>query len=227
MNTREYCIQAEQKESLHKQLYPDFPIKEDNSPLISLKESGFNLRFERSIIKDYQYSVREAVFEKIGRISKCLDQQDKRLIIRSAWRSFEHQRLSWKKKVVFMKKNHPEKSLEEIKKIVSYYIAPETASMHATGGAVDALIYDLKNGIVLDFGTNNGLKMDLNERCYPFHPDISTEAKKNRKLLIELFENEDFCVDVIEYWHFNYGNASWAIEKGRDSAIYGMIKDHT
>ena len=166
--------------------------------------------------------VREAVFEKIGRISKLLDRDGKELIIRSAWRSFEHQRLSWENKVSFMQRTHPDKSLEEIKEIVSYYIAPETLSMHATGGAVDVLIYDLKNDKVLDFGTNDGLKMDLNERCYPYHPDISTEAKKNRKLLIDLFENEDFVVDVIEYWHFNYGNASWAIETGKD-AIYGVI----
>ena len=48
-------------------------------------------------------------------------------------------------------------------------------------------------------------------------------SKKNRKLLIDLFEHEDFRVDVIEYWHFNYGNASWAIETGKD-AIYDVIK---
>ncbi len=223
MNTREYCLQAEQKENRIKQLYPTYPVKDDNSSLVSLKESGFNLRYEPTIIKDYQYLVREAVFDKIGRISKLLVPDNKELIIRSAWRSFRHQHLLWENKVAFMRKTHPDKSLEEIKEIVSYYVAPETLSMHATGGAVDALIYDLENDCVMDFGTNEGLKIDLNERCYPYHPDISFNAKKNRKLLIDLFENEDFVVDVIEYWHFNYGNASWAIEKGKD-AIYDVIK---
>ncbi len=222
MNTREYCIKAEQKEKRIKQLYPTFPVKDDNSPLVSLKDSGFSLMFEPTIIENYQYLVREAVYEKIGRISKILVQDDKELIIRSAWRSFEHQRFLWENKVVFMQQTHPDKSLEEIAEIVSFYIAPDTLSMHATGGAVDALIFDLKNNCVMDFGTNEGLKIDLNERCYPYHPDISFNAQKNRKLLIDLFENEDFVVDVIEYWHFNYGNACWAIETGNE-AIYDVI----
>ncbi len=28
-----------------------------------------------------------------------------------------------------------------------------------------------------------------------------------------------------EYWHFDYGNVVWALEKGRASAIYGVVKD--
>jgi D-alanyl-D-alanine dipeptidase len=61
--------------------------------------------------------------------------------------------------------------------------------------------------------------------CFPLHPGISSEAKKNRKILMDLFENEDFVCDLTEYWHFDYGNVVWALEKGRASAIYGVVKD--
>ena len=27
-----------------------------------------------------------------------------------------------------------------------------------------------------------------------------------------------------EYWHFDYGNASWALEKGEEQSIYDIIK---
>ena len=77
----------------------------------------------------------------------------------------------------------------------------------------------------MDFGTNDGLNIDLTDKCYPYHPFISPLAKKNRKLLIRLFENEDFVCDLKEYWHFDYGNVSWAIEKGEKYAIYGIIKE--
>jgi D-alanyl-D-alanine dipeptidase len=97
--------------------------------------------------------------------------------------------------------------------------------MHSTGGAVDALIFDSENDCVMDFGTNNGFKLDLNTRCYPLHPGISPEAKKNRKILMGLFENEDFVCDMTEYWHFDYGNVMWALEKGRDHSIYGIVPD--
>ena len=226
MNAQEYCELVEHEYRRHQQLLPTILIKENNSPLISLKESGFNLVFEPSIKKDYKYMVREAVLEKIGRISKILDKEDKRLIIRSVWRSFEHQRLLWEGKVALLQKEYPNKQIEEIEEFVSYFIAPTTKSSHSTGGAVDALIYDLKNDCVMDFGTNDGLIINLNDKCYPYHPFIPHKAKKNRKILIDLFEEEDFVVDIKEYWHFDFGDASWALEKGEKNAIYGIIKEN-
>ena len=74
------------------------------------------------------------------------------------------------------------------------------------------------------FGTNDGLEINLNDKCYPYHPHTTPEAKENRKLLIGLFEEEDFVVDLKEYWHFDYGNIAWAIEKGKKIAQYGIIK---
>jgi predicted amino acid racemase/D-alanyl-D-alanine dipeptidase len=223
LNAQEYCESVEKKYRKYRQLLPTIKIIDNHSPLISLKKSEFNLIFEPSVQKNYQYLVREAVFEKIGRISKILDKQDKRLIIRSAWRSFAHQKLLWEEKVDYMQKEYPKIELEEIKENVSYFIAPPTKSLHATGGAVDALIYDLKNDCVMDFGTNDGLNIDLNDKCYPYHPFIPSQAKKNRELLINLFEDEDFAVDLKEYWHFDYGNVSWAIEKGEEHSIYDII----
>ena len=225
MNAQEYCEMVEQKYRQHLQLLPTISIKENNSRLISLKQSEFNLIFEPSIKKKYEYLVREAVFEKIGRISRVLDKQNKILIIRSVWRSFEHQRLLREDKVETLRKQNPNKQIKEIREFVSYFIAPPSKSMHSTGGAVDALIYDSKNECVMDFGTNNGFKIDLNDKCYPYHPFIPPQAKKNRKLLINLFEKEDFVVDIKEYWHFDYGNASWAIEKEKKYSIYGIIKE--
>jgi predicted amino acid racemase/D-alanyl-D-alanine dipeptidase len=224
MNAQEYCEKVEKKYRRHKKLLLSMQIREDNSPLVSLKESGFNLVFEPSIKKDYKYMVREAVLEKIGRISKLLDKQAKMLIIRSVWRSFDHQRLLWEDKVESLQKEYPNKPLEEIGEFVSYFIAPPSKSMHSTGGSVDALIYDLKNDCVMDFGTNDGLKIDLSDKCYPYHPYIPLQAKTNRELLINLFENEDFVCDIKEYWHFDYGNAGWAVEKGKKNSIYDIIK---
>jgi len=224
MTAKEYCELVERLDRFQKQLIPTIIIKDDNSPLISLKESGFNLIFEPSIKKDYQYKVREAVFEKIGRISKILDKENKVLIIRSVWRSFAHQKLLRDRRFKIIKKEHPDKSEKEIIKIVSYFIASEKKSMHSTGGAVDALIYDLKKDCVMDFGNNNGLHLELNKTCYPFHPDITDQVRKNRKLLISLFDKENFVVDPKEYWHFDYENVIWAIEKGGKYAKFGIIK---
>ncbi|WP_103866127.1 alanine racemase [Aquimarina sp. I32.4] len=225
ISTKEYCAIVEEKDRLRKKKAVMIAIKEDHTPLISLQDSDFNLIFERSIQKNYRYLVRKEVYEKIGRISKLLDNQGKKLIIRSAWRSFDHQQKLWDQKVSFLKKKYPKKTVEEISRTVSRFIAPKKQSTHSTGGAVDALIYDLQNKCVLDFGTNDGLHIDLNEKCYPKHPNISEEAKKNRKLLMKLFEDEDFVCDHKEYWHFDYGNIGWATEKNKEYTNYGILKE--
>ena len=190
----------------------------------SLKDAGLKLIYEPSIMKDYRYLIREPLFEKIARISRFLETEKKRLIIRSVWRSFKHQRILWETNLEAHRKKYPEMDREELHRLVSYFIAPERESTHTTGGAVDALIYDLKKDRVMDFGTNDGLKINLSKKCYPHHPGISNEAKENRALLIGLFEEEDFVVDLKEFWHFDYGNAGWALEKGKDHAIYGILE---
>jgi D-alanyl-D-alanine dipeptidase len=225
MNAIEYCEMVEQNDKELKLLWPTMPIIENNSPLVSLKDCGFNLIYEPSSSKnDYRYLVREEIVEKVGRISKILDNKDLKLIIRSAWRSFDHQQIIWDNKVKYLLKIHPEKSIEEIHKSVAHFIAPSDKSMHSTGGAFDALIYDLKTDQVMDFGTNKGLYIDLNEKCFPYHPDISAKAKTNRKLLISLFEDEGFVCDNKEYWHFDYGNAVWATKTGNKPAFYDVVK---
>jgi len=131
--------------------------------------------------------------------------------------------LLWETKFDILQKEFPNKSIDELTIIVSNYIAKEDKSMHGTGGAVDALIYDSRSERVLDFGTNEGYTINLNKECYPYHPEISDTAKKNRKLLIGLFEKENFVCDLKEYWHFDYGNVSWAVGKEEKISIYDRI----
>lgn len=224
MNALEYCKRVEQNDLDLKIQCPLTPVIENGSRLVSLKDCGFDLIYEPSIKKDYKYLVREEIVEKIEHISAALYEQDKKLIIRSAWRSFTHQRMIWENKRAFLLKKHPEISGNELDELVSQFIAPSKKSMHSTGGAVDGLIYDLKNDCVMDFGTNEGLNIDLNEKCYPYHPDISIQAKENRRLLINLFENEGFVCDLKEYWHFDFGNAIWATKKSEPHAFYDVVK---
>ena len=224
MNAEQYCRSAEREERRRKQLLTTVSVREDHSPLVPLKSTGFPLMFEPSMVEDYDYRVREAIVEKIGRISRSLKAQDKILIIRSVWRSFEHQSLLWEKKMAVMRNDYPNRGEDEIHELVCRFIAAPEKSMHATGGAVDALIYDSEKKRVLDFGNNDGLKLELNKTCYPHHPGISEEARQNRRLLMSLFEDERFIVDCHEYWHFDYENAIWAAANGSMVARFGIIK---
>jgi hypothetical protein len=112
MDAAHYCEMVERKHRVQQQLAPALPVREDGSPLVSLLESGFDLIFEPSISPDYKYLVRQAIVEKIGRISKRLGKANKILIIRSVWRSFEHQQLLWDRNFEVARKANPDKPLE-------------------------------------------------------------------------------------------------------------------
>jgi hypothetical protein len=99
---------VEQEKRLQKQKRKTTRVEDDGSPLVSLKEGGFGLEFEPSVIKDYRYLVREAIAEKIERVVRRLHEQDKTLLIRSAWRSFQHQRLIWEERVEYLRQANPE-----------------------------------------------------------------------------------------------------------------------
>jgi len=223
LEAQQYCQGVEREDHRREQFSSTVSIHEDQSPLIPLKDAGYHLMFESSMMRDYDYRVREAVCAKIGRISQRLEKQDRVLIIRSVWRSFEHQSRLWEKKAAMMRRDYPGRHEDEIHELMSRFIARPKESMHATGGAVDALIHDTKTGRVLDFGNNEGLKLELNQTCYPHHPGISAEARQNRDLLMRLFEEEDFVVDCLEYWHFDYGNVRWAAGRGTKVAHFGVI----
>jgi D-alanyl-D-alanine dipeptidase len=223
MNAHDYCTRVEQEDRRRGQRIPTVPIVDDKSPLVSLKVFACDLVYEPCIVEDYRYLVRDAVADKVIRISERLGRQDKQLIIRSVWRSAHHQRLLWDRHVDHLRRQNPEIHAREINEMAAYFIAPETKSMHATGGAVDALIHDRKSDRVMDFGTNDGLNIELGRRCYAGHPGISAHAKRNRRLLIDLFEEEGFVCEPMEFWHFDYGNVVWAIATNQTHAIYGPV----
>lgn len=219
----EYCQSVKDEDVLLKKEMFKMRIEDDNSDLISLKNENFDFIFEPSIMEGYQYRVREAITEKLSRINTKLRTQNKVLYIRSVWRSHQHQKEMLLNKYKFLEKLHPGKTTNQLKVIIAHFIAPEKESMHHSGGAVDALIFDRETNQILDFGCNDGDNIDLSVHCYPFHPDISELAKKNRKLLIGLFEQEGFVVNLKEFWHFDYGNVAWAASKQLDCAIYGPV----
>ena len=218
-----YCERIQKENILIKKKMLDIRIEDDASSLFSLRDIGSPLIFEHSFFEGDNFMVREAVAKKILRINQALKTQRKTLVIRSAWRSFTHQKELRELRHERLAHLHPEKSAVEIASIISHFIPTEKHSMHTTGGAVDALIYDDKEKSVLDFGTNSGFKINLSDKCYPLHPSISMEAKKNRKLLMQLFEQEGFVADTKEFWHFDFGNVAWAAAKNLNKAKYGLI----
>ena len=223
MNENEYCEIVDLQEIELKKLKNTFEIEDDESPLLSLQDAGLNLLYEPSFVKNYQYLIREAIIPKIKRISEKLTEQNMTLAVRSAWRSFDHQSKVWEIHYQKAQKKNPSFTEEQLFNNVNNFVAPAHLSTHSTGGAIDALIFDNKTQKMLDFGTNKNWNIRLSRRCYPYNPKISDVAKQNRKLLLDLFHSEGFICDYKEFWHFDYGNSSWALQKNQEVAFYGSV----
>lgn len=218
-----YCQSVKEDNILIRKRNFTMRVKDDNSPLIPLTEAGNSFLFETSRFEGDQHMIRKEVAEKLARINDSLKIEKKALYIKSLWHSPLHQAEISVQKFEFLRKLHPAKTVAQINAIISYFVPSEYQSMHGTGGAVEALIFDLETEQILDFGSNFGDQIDLDVKCYPHYPDLSDVARKNRKLLIEIFEREGFVVNPIQFYHFNYGNVAWASGKNLDHAIYGPI----
>ena len=223
MNENDYCEMVESQDVELKKLKNTFEIEDDGSPLLSLKEAGLTLLYEPSFVENYQYLIREAIIPKIKRISEKLTEQNMTLAIRSAWRSFDHQQKIWETHYQKAQKKNPSFTEEKLFKSLDNCVAPANQSTHSTGGAIDALIFDNESQKMLDFGSNKGWNIRLGKKCYPYNPKITETAKQNRKLLLDLFHDEGFICYYKEFWHFDYGNSDWALQKNQEIAFYDTI----
>ncbi|MDB3906219.1 D-alanyl-D-alanine carboxypeptidase family protein [Crocinitomicaceae bacterium] len=218
-----YCQGVKEDSILRIKRMYSMQIEDDNSPLSEISNKPYSCQWRSSSEVEEKLYVREIIVEKLNRINKLLMRQNKTLVILSGWRSYGQQKVFRQNQNDYLQSIYPNKTKIKIDTVISHFIAPESHSMHSTGGAVDALIYDNESNLVLDFGSNNGYSIDLNVECYSVHPGISIEAQKNRKLLFELFEDEGFVVDPKAFWHFDYGNVAWAVSKNQGTAVFGPI----
>lgn len=83
---------------------------------------------------------------------------------------------------------------------------------HDTGAALDVALCD-KNGNDLDFGSKYREKASKHS---------NEEQKKNRLHLVKIMKAQGFVNNPTQWWHFSYGDKTWALYKGKR---YGAIYD--
>jgi len=100
-------------------------------------------------------------------------------------------------------------------------IAVPSVSGHPTGGAVDVVIYNIKDNKIIDFGTDVHDYYDC--KSYIYYDNISDEAKENRMLLRKLMMEVGFAPYDGEWWHFSYGDREWAYYYKQDKYLYPQV----
>ncbi|EST11839.1 M15 family metallopeptidase [Sporolactobacillus laevolacticus] len=168
--------------------------------------------------------LRQGVADKIIEIAEHLP-EGLFLVLIDGWRSIETQRYIYDQTIVqFREAGYSE---EKIQKEISDFVAfpsrdPFKPAPHYTGAAIDLTLSD-RNGW-LEMGTDFD---DFHQEAYlDFYEDkknLSEKeklAKENRRFLREKMENAGFTHNPTEWWHYSYGDRTWARENGTDP-LYG------
>jgi zinc D-Ala-D-Ala dipeptidase len=137
------------------------------------------------------------------------------LVVLDGWRSFETQfAIYHNTKKMFQQMGY---SLKKIDEELAKYVAipskcPLSPSPHLTGGAVDVTLAD-ENGW-LNMGTDfDEFHEKAKSNWFELKPLLTSKEitiRENRRLLKHTMEAAGFTVNEDEWWHFDFGNQSWA-----------------
>jgi D-alanyl-D-alanine dipeptidase len=151
-----------------------------------------------------------------------------KLIIYDAYRSPESQKALFERERLTMKNKFPNFTSDEIDSLIQQYVALPSwdklqPSPHGSGGAIDLSILK-PNGDVLEMGTEVD---SLDETSHTGYFMDSSDIDKiifhrNRQFLYDVMIEAGFTNYPGEWWHFDFGNRTYAAIKGERNAIYGL-----
>jgi len=170
----------------------------------------------------HKIAVRKSVYDKLVKVAKNLKKinDNYKVIVVYGFRDMKKQEKYFNEILNEVKEKFDNEA--EMYEYIHEKIAVPLVSGHPTGGAVDAAIYDLKEGKVLDFGSE--ILYYSTNRCYYNTKDISDDARNNRKILREIMMSEGFAPYDGEWWHFSYGDKEWAFYYKKEKALYNQVE---
>lgn len=203
-------------------------VKESNEPIVDLLKEFPELSFDldRGHVQKQSKSIshaRKIVGEKLVRAQSLLPDGIK-LLVKECYRPMWVQKSFWDGYTSFLKKKFPDWSEQEIYNECSKLNAPLDVAPHTTGGAVDLTLMD-SNGQWLDMGTEfNAEPIKTENATYTAAPNISDEAKSNRRMLSDAMLASGFVNYPTEWWHWSYGDKYWALMEAKPYAIFGSLE---
>lgn len=210
----------------------NIPINENNEPLIDLKEQNelaYGPPPDTPLTMNDYTKIRKTIYEKLCQAQNKLPNGWK-FRIYEGLRSLNVQKILFDSLYNSLKLKKLAQSEEELFKQTSLLIAPVkffngtiNIPAHSTGGAVDLEVTN-KDGDLVNFGMEikdwNTVAPNI---CETFSQNISEEARKNRKILLDIMYGQEFVNYPYEWWHFSYGDRLWAYLMNKNEAFYGGI----
>jgi len=176
-------------------------------------------------LNELEYSdiikVRKKVYERLTLADSLLKKVNKnyQLMVVYGYRSMEKQVKYFNEELKKYKKDF--KNQLELFEFVHEKIAVPEVSGHPTGGAVDVVIYNMKDEEIIDFGTK--VHDFDNFKSYIYYPKIKEFEHNNRILLRKVMMQAGFAPYDGEWWHFSYGDKEWAYYYNKKKYLYPQV----
>ncbi|MER6944812.1 M15 family metallopeptidase [Nonomuraea sp. NPDC000554] len=143
------------------------------------------------------------------------------LLVVEGYRPIATQRRIFEEYRTELQATFPEMSPDESYIAASRYVSPVEVAPHTAGAAVD-LTLCAPDGTEYDMGTQVDDNPEQSDgACYTAAPNISAEARENRKILAAALEPAGLVNYPTEWWHWSYGDRYWALATGASAALYG------
>lgn len=209
------------------------PIIENKEPLIEMSPIGNRLfirsnYFEQGIPNSLKsIYLRQCAVERLLEALSYLPEKYS-FILYDGFRPLQVQSYLFEQIQQNLQLTYPNWSFEEVQQETLKYVAFPSIeegypAPHLTGGAIDLTLGD-EAGNPRDLGTDFD-EMNAKSATVYFenHPFENEEAYKNRRLLFHSMTQAGFQNYEEEWWHYDFGNVTWAKKANAQAAIYGPI----
>lgn len=214
------------------------PINEIDEDLVILKETSMIATdpiwvtqldpYEGPLYEDYIKKhpgykgiyLRASVIKRLVKVSKSLP-KNWTLVVRAGHRPVEVQKALFQKVFEKLSVDNPGLNHEQLTNLTRGYVSDVTQKSppHCTGSAVDVDVMDNRTGKLVDFGSQVNEDSDISH----IHSNrISRDQYSNRVTLLESMLKAGFAPLAEEWWHFSYGDQTWAAFYNRPHAIYSI-----
>ncbi|MCE7936680.1 hypothetical protein DYH10_02745 [Candidatus Saccharibacteria bacterium CPR2] len=194
------------------------PFWEDST--LNIDSEGRAFSRYRSLHKDFDIMLRKTAFEKLLRANELLPNHIK-IVLKASLRPISVQQEVFDEEFKNAKIKFPDKSYDEIYNYTLQFVTDPKVNIppHATGGAIDIVLYDTKAKSYLDMGNPVNSIDDLS---WTSNFIGLTDAQiSNRKLITTTMLEAGFASLASEWWHYSYGDQRWAVYYDQSQASYG------
>jgi D-alanyl-D-alanine dipeptidase len=147
-----------------------------------------------------------------------------RLLITEGYRPLDTQRTVFDGYRDELRRRHPDWSAERVYVETSKFASPVEVAPHSTGGAID-LTLCTEEGVEVDMGTCvDATPDDSDNACFTAAPNISQQARRNRRTLAQALASTGLVNYPTEWWHWSFGDRYWAFVTGSAKSRYGPVR---